>query len=105
MGARLTLLSQQGTTQEVTVTYQDDPNTKQPSYPLTTEDDSYMGWIAGAAVALAVILGIFFMTGSPTGDNVATSSPPAANMPSTTGSGTVDAPANPPTPRPEALPR
>ncbi len=83
------------------MTYQDDPNNR-PSHPMTKEDDSYLGWIVGGAVALAVILGIFFMTGRPTNDSVATnnSSPLTSSrpVPSTTGSGTMDAPASIPTP-------
>ena len=89
------------------MTYKNDPNANRPSHPMTKDDSTYTGWLVGAAVAIAVIIGIFFMTGRPTGDSTATNSSPATstrplpNMPTTTGSGVVQ-PNNPPSSVPTA---
>jgi len=81
------------------MTYQNDPN-RHKSYPMN-ESRSYTGWIVGAVVALAVVLGIFAMTGRTNDSNTAANSPAA---PTTTGSATPNAqPANP-TPGPATTP-
>ncbi len=85
------------------MTYVNDPN-RRGDMPLET---SYAGWMVGGAVALAVILAIFFMTSGPTNNNSTasnTTSPTTTSRPapSTTGSGAIDAPANPPAPLPNA---
>ena len=69
------------------MTYQNNPNLNRPSYPITKER-SYTGWIVGAIVALAVILGIFAMTNRTDPTNTATNNPnrPAVTTPATTGS-------------------
>jgi len=81
------------------MTYQDDPNNpNRNSYPMT-EETNYTGWIVGGVIALAVILGVFAMTG-PTDQTGTAANPPAT--PTTTGSATPDSlpksptmPANP----------
>jgi hypothetical protein len=89
------------------MTYQNDPNRPdfstdpaRPSYPMT-EERSYTGWIVGAVVALAVILGIFMMTGRTTRDTAAVNRPAptttGASVPApTSGMGTAGAPAQSP---------
>jgi hypothetical protein len=70
------------------MTYENDPNRRRGM----RDETSYTGWIVGGAVALALILGIFFMTSGPNNYNTAsnTTSPaatsrPAPAAPSTTG--------------------
>ena len=74
------------------MTYQNDPHNRRPA----VEETNYTPWIIGGAVALALILGIFFMTGTRTGTNTATSPTTTTSTPTTTGSGTV-------TPRPDPV--
>jgi hypothetical protein len=79
----------------------DDPNNR----VVDRDETSYTGWILGGFVALALILGGFFMFGRDDGTTSTASNPnrpvatqpasPPANPPSTTGSGTTSpAPAN-----------
>ena len=81
------------------MTYQNDPNTNRTD----DQDTNWMAWLIGGVVVLAVILGVFLMTG-PTGtDNTAanapnpprtttTAPPPATTPPATTGSRAPTAP-------------
>jgi hypothetical protein len=77
------LVACRGGTGGLTMTYQNDPNSRIGM----REDRSYTGWIVGGVVALAVILGIFMMTGR-NNDNTAnnTMNRPSATVPTTTGS-------------------
>ena len=79
------------------MTYQDDPNGNlRRNDP---EAANYTGWIVGAAVALAVVLGVFVMTNGTNNSGMATNDSPTisrpAAEPTTTGSGSSQ-PSNPP---------
>ena len=74
------------------MTYQEDPNDPRRNLDggmnrEMNRDTSYTGWIVGGLVALAVIVGIFFLVGRD-GDNASTASNtpdrPAASAPATT---------------------
>jgi hypothetical protein len=75
--------------------YENDTNTNRPRHPL--DERSYTGWIIGGAIAVAVILGIFMMTGRTDKTNTA-SNPPATTQtvpPATSGSGAPTQPNDP----------
>lgn len=77
------------------MTYQqNDPHNRRPA----NGETNYTPWIIGALGALALIFGIFFMSGNSTDTSTATSTRPATTTtaPATTGSGTV-------TPRPDPV--
>ena len=74
------------------MTYENDPNSRRGM----RDNSSYTGWIIAGVAALAVIIGIFMMTGRTDNTNTATSTNrPAATAPVTTGSApaTIGAPA------------
>jgi len=71
------------------MTYENDPNRNR-----LRNDNSYLGWIIGGALALAVILGVFFMVGRDN-TNTASNDGKNASAPATTGSGAITAPNNP----------
>jgi len=77
------------------MTYQNDPNRRR----INTEMDdrpSYLGWIIGAVLMLALIIGaVAYRSGDRT--NTASTNTPAASN-STTGAGSGSAPATPATP-------
>ena len=66
------------------MTYQDDSNLNRRTSRPMTEDRSYTGWIIGGIVAVAVILGIFLMTGR-NNDTTATNNRTTTSAPATTG--------------------
>jgi hypothetical protein len=72
------------------MTYENDPNRRMQ------EGRSYTGWIVGAVVALAVIIGIFAMTSRNDHSSTASNSPASGSAATTTGS----APAQPNSPAP-----
>jgi hypothetical protein len=80
------------------MTYQNDPHNRRPA----EADTSYIGWIVGGVVAVAVIVGIFMMTNrsatnTATNDTTVprtTMTSPAPAAPTTTGSAIVQ-PTNP----------
>ena len=71
------------------MTYQDDPNLNRDRRRMDSDGTSYTGWIVGGVLALAVILGIFAMSGRTDNTNTATNADRGtATAPATTGSGT-----------------
>jgi hypothetical protein len=69
------------------MTYQNDPN--RPSRR-DLDETNYTPWMIGGFLALVLILGVFFMTSSPTGTSTATNTTPATTTtpapgPTTTG--------------------
>jgi hypothetical protein len=79
------------------MTYQDDPNGNIRRPLPASSETSYAGWVVGGVVAVAVVLGIFMMSGRT--DRTDT----AANPPATTGSSSTQKPA-PATPAPAPVP-
>jgi hypothetical protein len=90
------------------MTYQNDPNrprfstnASRPRYPMTDER-SYTGWIVGAVVAVAVVLGIVALTARNKNETVAATNRPvpvttgAAVPAPTSGMGTSGAPVQAP---------
>ena len=69
------------------MSYQDDPNFNRRRNGLGN-DRNYTGWIVGGVIAIAVILGIFAMTGRSDRTNTTANNAnrPAATAPVTTGS-------------------
>lgn len=76
------------------MTYQNDPHNRRPAVTET----NYTPWILGALGALALIVGIFFMSGNRNNTSTATNTRPAATMPATTGSGATNVPVAPTAP-------
>ncbi len=81
------------------MTYQDDPNGNLRRSDPEGANNNYTGWIVGAAVALAVVLGVFLMTNGTKNSGMATNDSPTisrpATAPTTTGSGSSQ-PSSPP---------
>ena len=87
------------------MTYQNDPKINRPINRRTGRDNnSYTGWIVGGVAVVALILGVFMLTGRINTSNTAANTDPnrphatapaapAATPPSTTGSATPSAPA------------
>jgi hypothetical protein len=81
------------------MTYQDDPNGNLRRNDPEGANSNYTGWIIGAAVALAVVLGVSLMSNGTNNSGMATNDSPTisrpATEPTTTGSGSSQ-PSNPP---------
>ena len=77
------------------MSYQNDPHNRSPA----SDNTSYIGWIIGGLVALAVVVGIFTMyrhNGNYTASNAnspATTTTAPKSLPSTTGSAVPSGPA------------